>query len=538
MNDILKTINTRTTPQRERARADQVENSAGGFVFAVDDWTRLRRFLTLGVEGGTFYVSPKNLARDNALVIFRCIGLDPIRTVNEIVEISESGRAPKQNPAIFALAAATSMGDDKGRTAALNALGRVVRTGTHLFLFLGYVEQFRGWGRGLRRAVGGWYTDPAADAVAYQAIKYRQREGWTHRDALRLASPVTAEPSRRALFDWITHGNVTEGLPAIVGAYLAAQSATSTAQWVSILREHPSLPWEALPDQAITKPEVWATLIENGLPQTALLRQLPRLTRLGVLEGSLRSTVVTQLTDFNRLRKARVHPISVLLALRTYTQGHSERGSSEWTPVRQISNALDAAFYASLGFIEPSNSRTLLALDISMSMIAPAGGTVLSCLEAETAMAMATMAAEPRSEAVAFTGPGYASSAHFGTGASLTPLDISPRRRLDDNLQAVRSLRMGGTDCALPMTWALNRREKFDTFVVYTDNETWAGRIHPFQALREYREQTGIDAKLVVVGMTATEFSIADPNDAGMLDVAGFDSAVPSLISDFSAGRV
>jgi hypothetical protein len=45
------------------------------------------------------------------------------------------------------------------------------------------------------------------------------------------------------------------------------------------------------------------------------------------------------------------------------------------------------------------------------------------------------------------------------------------------------------------------------------------------QALRQYREATGIPAKLVVVAMASNGFSIADPNDAGMLDVVGFDAA-------------
>lgn len=50
------------------------------------------------------------------------------------------------------------------------------------------------------------------------------------------------------------------------------------------------------------------------------------------------------------------------------------------------------------------------------------------------------------------------------------------------------------------------------------------------------RQSTSIPARLVVVGMTATDFTIADPTDAGMLDVAGFDTAVPNLISGFSRG--
>jgi 60 kDa SS-A/Ro ribonucleoprotein len=36
--------------------------------------------------------------------------------------------------------------------------------------------------------------------------------------------------------------------------------------------------------------------------------------------------------------------------------------------------------------------------------------------------------------------------------------------------------------------------------------------------------------------MTATRFTIADPSDAGMLDVAGFDVSVPQVVADFSRG--
>jgi 60 kDa SS-A/Ro ribonucleoprotein len=34
--------------------------------------------------------------------------------------------------------------------------------------------------------------------------------------------------------------------------------------------------------------------------------------------------------------------------------------------------------------------------------------------------------------------------------------------------------------------------------------------------------------------MVANEFSIADPDDPGMLDVVGFDTATPQLVSDFA----
>jgi len=72
-----------------------------------------------------------------------------------------------------------------------------------------------------------------------------------------------------------------------------------------------------------------------------------------------------------------------------------------------------------------------------------------------------------------------------------------------------------------------------DAFIVYTDNETNTGATHPSQALLEYRRAMGIDARLIVAAFSSNGFSIADPNDPGMLDVVGFDSAVPNLISSF-----
>lgn len=72
--------------------------------------------------------------------------------------------------------------------------------------------------------------------------------------------------------------------------------------------------------------------------------------------------------------------------------------------------------------------------------------------------------------------------------------------------------------------------------MVYTDNETWAGNVHPYQALKDYRQASGRPAKLIVVGMTATGFTIADPRDAGMLDLVGFDTAAPAVMADFARG--
>ena len=100
-------------------------------------------------------------------------------------------------------------------------------------------------------------------------------------------------------------------------------------------------------------------------------------------------------------------------------------------------------------------------------------------------------------------------------------------------MKRISDLPFEGTDCALPMIWAREHKLNVSGFITYTDSETWAGNIHPAQALRQYRSEFVRDAKAVVVGMTSNGFTLADPNDRGMLDVAGFDMTVPAVIADF-----
>ncbi len=195
----LKSVASRkngATPQSEPiAGSAQVRNSAGSYAWAVDDWTRLQRFLILGSEGGSYYASERALTAENASATIRCIETDGLRAVQTIVEISASGRAPKNDPALFALALAASKGDSSTRKAALDALPQVARTGTHLMHFAAFVDGMRGWGRGLRNAVGAWYNGKDAKDVAYQALKYQSRDGWSQRDLLRLAHPTPATAS-------------------------------------------------------------------------------------------------------------------------------------------------------------------------------------------------------------------------------------------------------------------------------------------------------------------------------------------------------
>ncbi|MBC7872232.1 MAG: TROVE domain-containing protein [Chitinophagaceae bacterium] len=539
----------RQTPQIEPIPGtNQFRNSAGGFVWQVDEWQRLHRFLVLGSEGGSYYAAEQALTVANANNVIQCIQKNGLRVVQEVVAISHEGRAPKNDPAIFALALATTYGDPETRTAALDALSKVCRTGTHLFTFAEYVKAMRGWGRGLRRGVSGWYHRLEGRDLAYQLVKYRQRNGWTHTDMLRLAHVMPQTDTQGAIFKWVTrHDDATwarelvapeNDALALIWAFEQIQGASTLDQVLKLIAAY-DLPREALPTQWLNEPAVWEALLAK-MPMTAMIRNLATMSRVGLLMpmSEAEKTVVGRLTDANLLRKARVHPISVLSALRVYAQGYSLRGQAyerkvsipkeqEWTPTPRITDALDTAFELAFKHIEPSNKRVMLALDVSgsMSIGMIAGVPGLTPREASAAMAMVTARTEPYYNVISFQN-------------TIMPLNISAKMRLDDVLKVTSGLPFGATDCAQPMIYALEHKIAVDTFVIYTDSETWFGAIHPAQALRNYREKMGIATRLVVVGMVANPFSIADPNDAGMMDVVGFDSAAPGLIADFARGEL
>jgi 60 kDa SS-A/Ro ribonucleoprotein len=531
------------TPQgKPQPGKDQVKNSADGYVYALDDWARVDRFLILGSEGGTYYASEHKLTAENAQHLRVMIKTHGVGVVQRIVAVSVAGRAPKQDAAIFALAMCAGWGDADTRRAALaDGLPKVCRTASHLLQFASFVEQFRGWGRGLRRAIAAWYNDRPVDELAYQVVKYQNRHEWANRDLLRLAHPDGVGEDRQLLYAWMAgkaDGRFADDAPAHDGVRLVwaferaktmAADATSTrsaTQLAAFVAEH-KLPREAVPTEWLREPAVWDALLTD-MPMTALLRNLATMTRVGLITplGEATTRVVERLRDGDRLRKARVHPIAVLSALVTYAGGRGPRGSSEWKPVETIVRALDDAFYASFGNVTPIGGRVLIGLDVSGSMTTGCVGGVpnLTPRTASCALAAIHVATENHCEVMAFS-------------ESFVPFKIARGEKLEQIVARADAMPFAGTDCALPMLYAIEKRLEVDTFIVFTDNETWFGQIHPDEALRRYRAQSGRAAKLVVVGMTATGFTIADPNDGGMLDVVGFDSATPNLIADFARVR-
>lgn len=561
----------RMTPQTEPipGRA-MVANNAGGFGFQMDPWTKLDQFLVLGTEGGTYYVEERKLTRDALSGVIERIAEDGPRVVARVVEISKAGRAVRNTPALWVLAACQVLGDEATKRAANQAHGEVVRTGTHLFQWASCMKELgTGWGRGVKRAINKWYLSRSEDSLTYQLTKYRQREGWTHLDILRLGHVGSAaltppddpllftcptcnqlagqkcqtesgkdprtphatrgafRPIRRALgwaagkIDVPGDLDAEDRLAAFVAFQKQADQMTPTDAAAAIRRHR--FTHEMVPTAFLKSPLVWGALLDE-MPMGAMLRNLGRLSSVGVLKplSEAEGVVCEKLHDRELIRRSRMHPAAVLQAIKIYGQGKGLRGSLTWHPVTRVMEALEDAFDLSFENVEPCGQRMLLAIDASGSMswdaYRCAGLDALRPVEGAAAMALAVARKEPRHHILGFD-------------HRILDLGITARTSLDD---VARKLSVGGmTNGALPMEYALHQKIEVDAFVIMTDSETWSGPQHPCQALDKYRQGMGINAKLVVVGMCANGHTFGDPEDGSTLDVVGFDANAPRVIVDF-----
>lgn len=532
------TSQTEIIPGREE---DMINNNAGGYVFAIDKWKMLDRFLILGVEGPTYYCSEKKMTEDNTKNLLSCIKEDGVRVVKHIVDISDNGRAPKNDSAIFALAMVMTHGDKKAKQFAVENFNKVCRIGTHLFTFVYYIDELRSWGRIIRKAIAKWYNEKTKEELENQLIKYKGRtvEGtknqWTHKDVLRSAHVLPKSNIHNALFSYAVKkefpinvdDNYSSDIFKKIYAYEELYKNENDIKACAKLIKEYKLPHDVWPTSLKNHSIIWATALED-IPMTALIRNLGKISSLNILkEGNFEEVnyIVDKITNEENLHKARIHPFNILNATLVYERGCGVKGDLKWNVNRKVLDALEEAFYKSFKFVEPCNKRILIGLDVSGSMGSTINNSIIDCRTAAAVMAMVTIHKEKNYEVMAFS-------------HNFEKFDITSNDSLKFIVSKMSRMSFGRTDCSLPIIYAYNNNIKFDAFVVYTDNETYFGDIHPIQALKKYRNKLVPDAKLIVVGMTSTGFSIADPKDFGCLDVVGFDSVSPQIISEFIKGNI
>lgn len=536
MTNYGKKLYGNSTPQTEKQfNKDQVKNNAGGYVYVADKWTVLNRFIIIGTENNSFYASSNKMTVEHAQNILELIKEDGKRVVNTVIEISNAGRAPKNDAAIFTLAMCASFGDNDTRKYAFDNMSKVARIGTHLFQFIADVNNMRGWGRGFRTAVANWYTEKTTDTLAYQVMKYKNREGWTHKDAIKLSHPKPKNDEQNFIFNTIVKGfDEVEDSDFMtkykIGMNFASIVEDNVDKAVELIKQY-NLPREVIPTTMLKDRNIWMALLEANMPLTAMLRNIGNMTKCGLLTpfSEAEKIIISTITNQEHIHKSRIHPLSVLVALKTYNQGHGIRGNGEWDVNPRISNALDDMFDLSFDNVESTGLRYLNSIDISGSMTSGISShPYITSLEAMACMSMCLV----KKEENVLTGV-------FDTSYSMVNIGKNDRLTTVANMFDRYKYHMGGTDCAQPIKYALKKNIPIDVFFVGSDGETWAGERHVDQVLDEYRQKTGIGARLVVANTAANYWSLSNKvTDPLSLDLAGFDSAWLQIMHEFVTGKI
>ena len=507
--------------------------------YTITDEQLVNRFVMLGS------VEPRATKGTEPSVITSIVELikrDGPGTVNHIADILLARRATKNKFGLFALALCVVSGNEETKKAAYKILPEVCNIPTDLFVFIGYYESLNkqlfgksGWGNGAKRAVSRWYNDRSVADLVFATTKFKQRDGWSHKDVLRLAHPKPASKDHNTLYQFLTKGKLeinetqVDDLKAFerLEATDAIHRVSSVEEVCEIVQKH-NLAWEHVPSEYLNKPEVWAHLVQK-MPPKALIRNLAKMTAVGLFDlegGKYLKLVIDHLTDAKRLNSVRLHPFAVLQAKSQYQQGRGDKGSLVWAPHPKIVAALDKAFTLCYGSITPMNKNVMIGLDVSGSMDQKALGNMSARLIAST-LATALVRTEPDVKVGAFS-------------SSFLWLDLKKTDTIDDVIQKTQRLPFLSTDCSLPIKKALAENLQVDAFVIITDNENNPGSGNPSALLEQYRKKHGRDTKLVCIcvqGSYNTK-TIGDPNDPNILEISGFDADTPEIISQFLTGKI
>lgn len=516
-------------------------NSCGLEVFKVNDYIRLQRFLMLGNENGSYYINNTKLTEQNMQCLERLIQNEPSIVIDICIEYVD--RIYKKDYLLFVLARCCAEQNSTNlREDAYVIVQQVCQTPTHLFMFVEFYEklhmklhQSTGWNKLHKTQIAKWYLDKNIVTLTYQTTKYKNRNGWSHQDVLRLCHVKTTDTPHNCLFAYLTRGyeafkekinDVNDDdntqLLEYITDYEEVKTSTDIDRIVELVKKHEFV-IEHLNKTALSSLAVWQALVAK-MPMIALLRNLNKMTAVGLFDSFSTElhNVILALSSEQIIKKTKVHPLQILIALYTYSNGRGVLGNKVWNPVPEVCTALNTAFKLSFVNTERTGKRFCLALDVSGSMKVATVCGIASMTAAQIATAMAMVFASKESMCDI-----------MGFANTYKELDLNLNTSVEYNMSRIYNQSFGLTDISLPFTHAQKHNLVYDVFIVFTDNETNCNTIRPIDALNLYRTHINKNAKLIVVALCANQFSIADPDDSGMLDIAGFDADTPQVIRDF-----
>ncbi|CAC5409700.1 TROVE2 [Mytilus coruscus] len=518
-----------------------------------DDYL-LRRFLCLGSKDSVYRSNTQHskFSRNDVPFIERLIvNRRGTEVLDCIKDVSDNNKACRQEPTMFAYAFCMVHGDKVIKNYGYKMLNNICRIPTHLFEFQNYCEELNkqknngsGWGRSHRNGISKWYNSYANDApkLAYLVTKYKKRSKWNHRDIVRLAHVKPKNERIRTILKFIVNKEMDDvvtlhesldkdhrKVKTFIRAVIEAKECEDKVQLIELITLH-GLEREHIPNSFLSEKEVWRVLLRT-MPLTAMIRNMGKMTRLGIFDDEHASffvTLVKEKLESDVLQESKVHPLRILFALRQYQAGKGDKGKLEWHPNHAITTILEKAFDDTVSLQPKSGKRYLLAVSVSGEMKEKLIGSPLTASEAAGAMVHTIVKKEDRVETLLFEN--NLERPYIST--------IDP----NDNFNSIkRKLELFSPSEGHQITfsnWARDNNN-FDVIMVFTDTLTGEGEGHvtePFDHFCQSHRVGAPNHARVIVAMTGKTNDVVEPCDIQTLHVIGFDPSSPQIINSFISG--
>ena len=334
-------------------------------------------------------------------------------------------------------------------------------------------------------------------------------------DVVRMIHPKPADAAQRAFYGWLI------GKPYDV-ASLPAEIAAFEAWKRDSALPLPPAPFEWLTALPLTA-EQWATLADT-IGWQALRMNLNTLARNGAfaVEGVARD-VAARLSDKEALRKARVLPYQLMVALGTAGEG---------VPL-VVQTALEEALEASVSSVPAVAGRVVVCPDVSGSMASPATGyrkgatSKVSCNDVAALVAAAMLRANRQARVLPFE-------------QKVVAVKLDPFARLAVNTAKLAAIGGGGTNVSAPLAKLNAERAVVDLVVIVSDNQSWVDAVQggATATMREWDRivRRNPAAKLVCIDIQPHGTTQASGRPE-ILNVGGFSDAVFEHVAKFADGE-
>lgn len=506
-------------------------NNAGGVAYLRTEKATLANLAATNCFNGTYYASAEDnlkLAKEAAIAL----KTDPLFIAKTAIYCRDKAHM-KDMPAFLTAVLATI--DSK---LFRKVFPLVINNGKMLRNFIqigrsGATGKIINMSSGaVRHAIRDWFTSKDPEFIFRASIGNDP----SMRDILRMCRPKPENETKAALYAYlkdseyieservfvtrnrdksIKYSNRFDALPAIVQEY---ENFKKTHKG-----EIPNVDFRML-DSVLTKDELkklWASTAENS-SWTMTRMNLNNFEKYGVFsDEKLVNKVASRLANKEQVARSKSYPYQLMMAYNA-TEGAA-------MPMK-VRNALQDAMEASIENVPVFKGKTAVCVDTSGSMGSPVTGfragssSKVKCVDVASLFASSVLRKNEDAKIIPFDTQVHTSS-------------LNPRDTVITNAAKLAKYGGGGTDCGSAIKSINKNKEKFDTIIFISDNESWVNGSYYGRGtglLNEWNifKQNNPNAKLVCIDLTPNRTSQVTANK-DILQVGGWSDSVFDVISSF-----